>query len=255
MFAIAVEGACLVVTMERPPANALNEEWITALTKILDDHEDHDDLSIIRFRSGLPHFCAGADIDLLAERLADAAGIAAMVEMVRRLQGVFARIERSPLVSIAEINGTALGGGCEWALACDIRIAADTAKIGLPEGKLGLLPAAGGTQRLTKLCGPAVARRLILGAEIISGKEAAAIGMVTACCPASDLERVGRETAERLAMTPRTALAANKRCIAAALDRNVDGYELEIDMTRALYKTPEAMTRLKNFLARRKPKT
>lgn len=254
MFSIAVEGASLVVTMARPPANAINEEWITGITKILDEHEDRDDISVIRFRSGLPLFCAGADIDLLAERLASADGIARMVEMVRRMQGVFARIERSPLVSIAEINGTALGGGCEWALSCDMRVVADTAKMGLPEGKLGLLPAAGGTQRLTRLCGHSVARRLILGAEVVDGRQAATIGLATWCCSAGDLATFAAETAARITTTPKTALAANKRCIAASMDRHADGYELEIDMTRALYKTPEAIARLKEFLSRRKPK-
>lgn len=254
MFQTTVEGASLIVTMARPPANAINEEWVTRLTQILDDHEDREDLRVVRFRSGLPLFCAGADIDMLAERLASADGIARMVETVRRLQGVFARIERSPLVSIVEINGTALGGGCEWALACDIRIASETAKIGLPEGRLGLLPAAGGTQRLTKLCGPSLARRLILGNEVLSGKEAEALGLVTWCCPAEELARLAQEAAERIAVTPKAALIANKRCIAAAQDRNVDGHELEVDMTRALYKTPEAIARLQAFIARRKPK-
>ncbi len=252
MFSIAVEGASLVVTMARPPANAINEEWITGITKILDEHEDRDDISVIRFRSGLPLFCAGADIDLLAERLASADGIAKMVEMVRRMQGVFARIERSPLVSIAEINGVALGGGCEWALSCDIRIASEAARIGLPEGKLGLLPAAGGTQRLTKLCGPTIARRLILGSEVLDGTQAAALGLVTWCCRADELSEKAGEIAKQIATTPKAALWANKRCISAAQDRNVDGYELEVDMTRALYKTPEAVQRLESFLAGRR---
>lgn len=254
MLVAAVEGATLVVTMERAPVNAINEEWIDRLTQILDEYESRDDLRVVRFRSGLPVFCAGADIDMLAERLASPDGIARMVDTVRRLQGLFARIERSPLVSIAEINGTAVGGGCEWALSCDIRIASEEARIGLPEGKLGLLPAAGGTQRLTKLCGPTVARRLILCNEVLDGRQAAAVGLATWCCPAKDLAQMARETAERIAETPKAALWANKRCIAAAQDRNVDGHELEIDMTRALYKTPEAIERLQAFIARRKSK-
>lgn len=252
MFSLSQDGATLIVTFARPPANAINEEWIDALTRILDEHENRDDLRVIRFRSGLGLFCAGADIDLLAERLSSAAGIAQMVDTVRRLQGIFARIERSPLVSIAEINGTALGGGCEWALACDFRIAADTARLGLPEGNLGLLPAAGGTQRMTKLCGSMTARRLILGAEVLSGTEAAALGLVHWSYPADQLAAKTAELAARVAAIPKDALAANKRCIAAAEDRNVDGYVLEVDMTRALYQTDEAMRRLKEFLGRRK---
>ncbi|MBI2818492.1 MAG: enoyl-CoA hydratase/isomerase family protein [Acidobacteria bacterium] len=255
MFTIAIEGASLVVTFERPPANAINEEWITELTRILDEHETREDLRVVRFRSGLKLFCAGADIDLLADRLASPDGVAKMVDTVRRLQGVFSRIERSPLVSIAEINGVALGGGCEWALSCDIRIAAHTAKIGMPEGRLGLLPAAGGTQRLTKLCGPALARRLILGNEVLDGIDAAALGLVHWSCPPEDLARKAADVAEHISATSKAALAAIKRCIAAAQDRNVEGYELEVDMTRALYQTPEAIARLNEFLSRRKAKS
>jgi enoyl-CoA hydratase len=254
MLTTAIDGATLIVTMTRPPANAINEEWITEMTRILDENESRDDLRVVRFRSGLPLFCAGADIDLLAERLASADGVARMVDTVRRLQGIFARIERSPLVSIAEINGAAVGGGCEWALSCDIRIASDKARMGLPEGTLGLLPAAGGTQRLTKLCGPTIARRLILGNEVIDGAQAAALGLVTWCCPADELAKKAAEVANRIANTTKAALWANKRCISAAQDRNVDGYELEVDMTRALYKNPEAIQRLNAFLAGRKAK-
>lgn len=111
MFTTVIEGASLIVTMARPPANAINEQWIDDLTRILDEHEEREDLRVVRFRSGLPLFCAGADIDMLAERLASEDGVARMVDTVRRLQGVFARIERSPLVSVAEINGVALGAG------------------------------------------------------------------------------------------------------------------------------------------------
>jgi len=252
MFSTVQDGATLVVTYNRPPANAINEQWITDLTRILDENETRDDVSVIRFRSDLEIFCAGADIDMLEQQLSSADGIAGMVDTVRRLQGVFNRIERSPLVSIAEVAGTALGGGCEWALACDLRIAADDAKIGLPEGRLGLMPAAGGTQRVTKLCSPAVARRLILGAEVIDGKQAAALGLVHWSCPADELAAKAAEIADRIAAIPKTAHAANKRCIAAAEDRNVDGYVLEVDMTRALYQTEEAKARLKAFLDRRK---
>lgn len=251
MFTAQQEGPSLVVTLARPPANAINEEWITELTRILDAHETRDEVRVVRFRSSLELFCAGADIDLLAERLASTSGIAQMVNTVRRLQGIFTRIERSPLVSIAEINGVALGGGWEWALSCDLRIAAETATMGLPEGKLGLLPAAGGTQRMTKLCGPAIARRLILGNELVNGPQAAALGLVQWTCPASDLARRGAEIAARVAATPKGALAANKRCILAAQDRDADGSELEVEMTRALYQTPDAVSRLNEFLSRR----
>jgi enoyl-CoA hydratase len=255
MFKVAIEGASLLVTFDRPPANAINEEAITELTRILDEYEHRNDLRVIRFRSALKLFCAGADIDMLATRLASPAGLAQMVETVRRMQGLFFRIERSPLVSIAEINGAALGGGCEWALACDFRIAASTAKLGLPEGRLGLLPAAGGTQRLTRVCGPAMARRIILGCEILSGEQAVQAGLVHWSCPPEELGKRAAEVAEQICASTKAALAANKRCISAAQERDLGGYELELDSTRALYQTPEAISRLREFLARRGPKT
>src|ERR1039457_29532 len=157
-----MEGATVSIIMDRPPVNAINDEWIDGINQVLDRYEQRDDVRVLRFRSALKGFCAGAEIDMLVERLSTQSGLLKMVEEVRRMQALYARIEQSPLVSIAEINGAALGGGFELSLACDFRVAADTAKVGLPEAKLGLLAAAGGTQRLTKVLGPAMARRPVL---------------------------------------------------------------------------------------------
>ena len=163
MFDVAIEEATISVSMKREPVNAINEEWIDRLDRLLDTYEAREEIRVLRFRSRLKVFCAGADIDMLAERLSTPSGIDAMIQTVRRMQALYARIEQSPLVSIAEINGAALGGGFELALACDIRVASETAKIGLPEARHGLLPGAGGSQPLTKLFGAALARRMILG--------------------------------------------------------------------------------------------
>ncbi len=252
MFDISVEGGAVTASMGREPVNAINEEWIDELNRLLDAHEANENIRVIRIRSSLAVFCAGADIDLLAERLPTRHGIDAMIETVRRLQNLFDRIERSPLVSVAEINGAALGGGFELALACDIRVAAETAKIGLPEAKLGLLPGAGGTQRMTKLCGAAVARRLILGTEVVEGKEAAHLGLVHWAFPPHELADRTDDIVRRIEGVPRRTLEANKRCIAAAQDRCADGSELEVKMTRVLYESPESLARLHAFLARRK---
>ncbi len=108
-----------------------------------------------------------------AQSLTSEAGRLQMVELAAKMQRVFAQLEAMPMVTVAQIEGAALGGGFELALACDLRVVADTARIGLPEAGLGLLPGAGGTQRLTRLCGDAVARRMILSAEVLDGVQAA----------------------------------------------------------------------------------
>jgi len=252
MFDVAIEEATISVSMKRQPVNAINEEWIDRLDRLLDTYEAREEIRVLRFRSRLKVFCAGADIDMLAERLSTPNGIDGMIQTVRKMQALYARIEQSPLVSIAEINGAALGGGFELALACDIRVASETAKIGLPEARLGLLPGAGGSQRLTKLFGAALARRMILGTEVVGGAEAARLGLVHWAFPSDQMETRTDEIVRRLETVPKRALQANKECIFAAQERQKNGFDLEVEMTRMLYQNPESLTRLKAFLAQRK---
>ncbi len=155
------------------------------------------------------------------------------------------------MVTLAEIGGAALGGGLELALACDLRVAAAEAKLGLPEARLGLVPAAGGTQRLTRLCGHGIAKRLILGAELIDGREAERLGIVQWARPHQELAGWTRELAAHLAAMPAAALAANKRCIAAVGDADRNGYADEISETRKLYEHPETRRKVSEFLAKR----
>jgi len=251
VFESNVQDATITVVMDHGPVNAINDDWIDALHHLLDRHETDPQLRVLRFRSRLRVFSAGAEIDFLVERLSTSAGIEAMLGTLRKMQAAYDRIERSPLVSIAEINGAALGGGFELALACDLRIAAEGAPVGLPEARLALLPGAGGSQRLTKLCGPAVARRLILGAETVEGAEALHLGLVHWICPAPELAARSDAIVRRLEALPKHTLEANKRCILAAQERDANGSELELEMTRRLYEHPESLRRLHAFLARR----
>ena len=252
MFDVAIEGATLAISMNREPVNAINEEWIDRLGRLLDSYEAREEIRVLRFRSTLKAFCAGADIDMLAERLSSPSGIDQMIQTVRRMQALYSRIEQSPLVSIAEINGVALGGGFELALACDIRVASEAARVGLPEARHGLLPGAGGSQRLTKLFGAALSRRLILGTEVVDGAEAARLGLVHWVFRSDELATKTDEIVRRLEIVPKDAIQANKRCIFAAQERRSDGFELEVQMTKVLYETPESLNRLQSFLARRK---
>ena len=167
-----------VVTMRRPPVNAVNREWIKRFGEILDELESDAQIGVLHIRSALRVFCAGFDIGLIRQHLETGGGPAAQIDDTRRLQEVYFRIERLRQVTIAEINGAAMGGGLELALSCDLRIAAEDAVMGLPEANLGQVPGAGGTQRLTRLCGPGIASRIILACETVNGRKAEELGIV-----------------------------------------------------------------------------
>jgi enoyl-CoA hydratase/carnithine racemase len=244
-------GRVLVATLARPPVNAIDGELIAALDAVLDRAIGDDDLSVLHLRSEQRAFCAGADLALMRDCFATPQGPDAMTDLVRAMQRLFARLETAPLVTLAEVATTALGGGLEMALACDLRAAALTAKLGLPEARLGLVPGAGGTQRLTRLCGAGLARRLILGAEVITGAEAERLGLVQWALPAGELGPWTAALAERLASSPKAALAANKRCIAAAAEPGPAGYAEEITATRFLYDHPETRRKVSDFLDQR----
>lgn len=245
---LGFDGPIAIATLDRPPVNAIDDAWIARLDAILDEVEARADVNVLWIRSTGRAFCAGADLALMRERFASAEGRAGMVALTRAMQRVYARLERSPKVSLAEIAGPALGGGFELALACDLRVVADRTKVGLPEAKLGLLPGAGGTQRLTRLCGGALARQLILGAEVLEGPRATSLGLAHQCVPAAELEATARLHAERIAAFPGAALAACKRCITAAVDGLEDGFEAELAGTAALYEHAETQALVRRFL-------
>jgi enoyl-CoA hydratase/carnithine racemase len=185
----------------------------------------------------------------MRSRFDSEAGRAQMVAFARAMQRAYALLEASPVVSIAEIGGAAMGGGLELALACDLRIASAIAKLGLPEARLGLLPGAGGTQRLTRICGEATAKRLILGAQAVDGAEAARLGIVQWAVPPEALPARAMQLAQDLAALPPESLAACKRCIAAADGER--GYELELEATGMLLAAAETQRRVRAFLEKR----
>jgi enoyl-CoA hydratase/carnithine racemase len=252
LLTVQQSGRVVVATLSRPPVNALNDELIAAIDAVLDQVSADENVTVLHIRSDQKVFCAGADLALIQNCFATKLGPDAMVEVVRRMQRLFARLENAPLITLAEIGGAAMGGGLELALACDIRVAALQAKLGLPEVTLGLVPAAGGTQRLTRLCGPGIATRLILGGEILDGAQAEQLGLVQWAQPRELLADWTRELASRLSVSPKAALAANKRCIVAALDASRDGFAEEITETRQLYEHCETRHKVAEFLAKGK---
>ncbi len=248
MLSVEMKDRVTVATLSRPPVNALNDGLITALEGAIDAAVADETVSVLHIRSDQKVFCAGADLALMQSCFATPEGPEAMITVVRRMQALFARIERAPFVTFAEIGGTAVGGGLELALACDLRIAANETKLGLTEARLGLLPGAGGTQRLTRLCGRGLANRLILGGEIVTGAEAREVGIVQWACPRQQLPDRAREISAQYANIPRAALIEIKTCLASADDRGRDGYEAEISGTRRLYDNPESRRRVATFL-------
>jgi enoyl-CoA hydratase/carnithine racemase len=251
-ISLTIDGPVATATLARPPVNAIDEDWIARLGEVVRAADAARGTRVLLIRSSERIFSAGADLALMRSRFDSAAGRAQMVEFAGGMQRAYARLEESRIVSIAEIGGAAMGGGMELALACDFRIASAEAKLGLPEARLGLLPGAGGTQRLTRLCGEATAKRLILGAEVVDGSEAARLGIVQWAVPAGELICRAQRLATELAALPAESLAACKRCIGAAAKGDGKGYELELEATGMLLASADTQGRVRDFLEKRR---
>jgi enoyl-CoA hydratase len=250
MFRYETGEGIATLTLARAPVNAISEQWLRAFATELKRIEADKSCKVLHIRSDQKVFCAGADLDEIRARIEMIDGPERMYAYVAGIQRLYARIERLPLVTVAEIGGAAMGGGLELALACDLRIAANEAKLGLPEAQLGLIPGAGGTQRLTRVVGPALASRLILTAEVVDGTTACDLGIVQWAAPRSQLAARAREIALRSASLPTAALAAAKACLATASRLAQDGYTQELEYTRLLLTEPETRDRVGAFLAR-----
>jgi enoyl-CoA hydratase len=249
MFVTNTSDAVTTLTLSHPPVNAISEEWVRAFETKLDELDRGPRSTVLHIRSEQKVFCAGADLKQVRARMDASDGPDRMYAYVASIQRLYARIERLPQVTLAEIGGAAMGGGLELALACDLRIAAAEAKVGLPEARLGLIPGAGGTQRLTRLCGPALASRLILGAEVLDGAAAAALGVVHWAVARAELAQRAQEMVRRIAGLPAAALAASKACIAVAGQDGCGGYSDELEYTRQLLNHAETRQRVQAFLA------
>lgn len=213
------ENGVAVVTIDRPDKrNALNAAVRRELLEALDVLRDDADVRVLVITgAGEKAFVAGADIGEFAQRTP--------LEQRGAMSGrrVFDEIAAYPKPVIAMINGYALGGGCELALACDIRIAADGARLGQPEVNLAIIPGGGGTQRLPRLVGYGQALRLILSGTLIDATEAAAIGLVDQVVPAGELCKRTIELAKGMAAKSPVALAAAKAAVRAAFELPLSG--------------------------------
>jgi enoyl-CoA hydratase/carnithine racemase len=249
MFQTSIAGQIATLTMSSPPVNALSEAWLSGLSREIGAIEARSDWKVLHLRSDQKAFSAGADLKEMRARFEAADGPDRTYAYIASIQRLYARIESLPQVTLAEIGGAALGGGFELALACDLRIAAAEVKLGLPEVKLGLIPGAGGTQRLTRLVGRGLANRLILGAEAVDGATAERLGLVQWACPRAELADRAAEIAGRIAALPAAALAAAKLCMTSAAIPGRGGYGDELELTRNLQTDAETRERISAFVA------
>ena len=238
------------LVIDRPEVkNALDLETVTAVREALGRLEADTSVgAVIITGAGETAFVSGADINDIRARGRDE-GLAAINS------SLFAEIERFPRPTIAAINGYALGGGCELALACDIRIAADTAKFGQPELGLGIIPGAGATQRLPRIIGLGRAKHLVLTGEIIDAKQALEIGLVSAIAPPGQLQLRARELAKKILRQGPLAARLAKIALNASARVDMDSGLLIETLAQALcYSSEDKLEGTSAFLEKRKPK-
>lgn len=241
------EEAVAVAVLNRPQSlNALNRELLDALGSwVAESCADAGVRCLVLTGAGERAFCAGADIS--AFPTLDALGA---VELMRYGQQVFQTLEDSPKPVLAAVNGYALGGGLELALACDFRIAAAGAKLGQPEITLGNLPGWGGTQRLPRIVGEAAAKELIFTGRLVDAGEARTLGLVHRVADGSALDAT-LELARELAGRAPAALAGAKAAIHAARRPGTDGFAVERQAVGLCFTTSEQQQAVRDFLARR----
>ena len=225
LVGLEVDGAVGLVKLARPPLNVLNRAMVGELAARAREIATRAEIRAVVIWGGSRHFSAGADV---AEF--QAMSVAEVVDYGTLLDAAFRGMAALPVVSIAAVNGYALGGGCELALTADFRLAGDRATLGLPEIQLGLIPGAGGTQRLPRLIGPSRAKELIFSGRRVPAQEAAAIGLVDRVVPAGEVLDEAMAMARRYAAGPTVALRAAKQ----AIDRAA-GLEAGLDLERKLF--------------------
>lgn len=243
-------GRVAVITINRPEKrNALNiktrEEGAAALDELRDDAEVG---GVVFTGAGDKAFVAGADIAEFANRTA------LTQRDVMMARSLFTAVDSFPKPVIAMVNGYCLGGGCELALACDLRIASETASFGQPEINLGIIPGGGGTQRLTRLIGEGKAMELILTGDIIDAKTAYTLGLVNMVVPAADLEAKTMEIANRISEKSPVALQMAKEAVKLASRSNLDeGLRREVDLFALCFSSEDKDEGVTAFLEKRKP--
>ncbi|MFI5220188.1 MAG: enoyl-CoA hydratase/isomerase family protein [Bacteroidia bacterium] len=245
-----IENGIFTLTINRPDKlNALNKKTIQEIGNAIREAEKDNQVKIIIITgSGQKAFVAGADISEFSGLSAEQGK-----ELARNGHIVFNSIEQCTKPVIAAVNGFALGGGCELAMACHLRIASDNAKFGQPEVKLGLIPGYGGTQRLAMLVGKSKAMELLMTADMIPANEALSLGLVNYVTPPDQLMNKCREIAEKIKQQAPLAIASLIRCVNDFYNEAKNGYETEISEFGKCFISEDVKEGTKAFLEKRKP--
>lgn len=247
---LEVDDGVGIVRLDRPPANAIDLQLATELNDAIRGAAERDEVGSLVLWGGERIFAAGADIKAMAEWGPDE-----VRPSVDALGAACDLLEEIPKVSIAAVNGFALGGGLELALGADLRFLADDAAVGQPEIKLGVIPGAGGTQRLTHLIGPSGARDLVYSGRLVRADEARSLGIADRVVPSADVLPTAVEAARAFARGPRQALAAAKAAIGAALvSSGPEGIARERRLFLDLFGTADQREGMRAFLEKRDPR-
>ena len=243
---LEVEDGIGTIRLDRPPMNALDTEIQHGLVDACREASERRDVSAVIVWGGEKVFAAGADIKEM-----ETMSYTDMVDHSALLQDFTRRLARLPKPTVAAITGYALGGGCEVALACDFRVVADDATLGQPEILLGIIPSAGGTQRLARLVGPARAKDLVFSGRFVGAEEALGMGLVDEVVPASEVYTAARSRVERYVGGPAYALRAAKEAIDRGLDMDLEsGLEVERMLFAGLFATKDRATGMRSFVER-----
>ena len=241
---VEVEGGVGTIRLERPPMNALNAQVQDELHEAATEVGDRADVRAVVIYGGPKVFAAGADIKEMVDT-----DHATMLARATRLQSAFDALARIPKPVVAAVTGYALGGGCELALTADFRVCGDNSKLGQPEILLGVIPGAGGTQRLARLVGPARAKDLVYTGRFVDAAEALRIGLVDRVVAPDDVYSAAREMAARFVEGPALALRAAKAAIDGGLDTDLgSGLRLESQLFASLFDTEDRTIGMRSFV-------
>jgi len=244
------DGPIAIISINRPKSlNALNEDTLKDLDRAIDAVAADDEVKAVIITGTGNAFVAGADIVAMQNNTAIKGKAFGALG-----QGVFLKIEKLEKPVIAAVNGFALGGGCELAMACDIRIASEKAKFGQPEVGLGIIPGFAGTQRLPRLIGTGLAKELIFTGDMIDANRALAIGLVNRVVPADELMSEAKKLAEKIISKAPLAVRFAKQAINEGMQVDLErGQLIELDLLALCFATEDQKEGMKAFIEKRKP--
>ena len=241
---LEVDGGIGTIRLERPPMNALNKQVQEEIRTAATEAAQRSDVRAVIVYGGQKVFAAGADIKEMADM--------SYVDMAARagaLSSAFSSVAEIPKPTVAAVTGYALGGGLELALCCDRRIAGDNAKVGQPEILLGLIPGAGGTQRLARLVGPSKAKDIVYTGRFVEAGEALSLGIVDEVVAPDDVYEAAVRWAKQFASGPARSLAAAKLAIDTGLGLSLaDGLKFESQLFAALFASEDAKAGMRSFI-------